>query len=75
MLQRTPTQEWKSERELYAKVGHPYQMDFKNLIKSNIISNWPVTVEYYIRDGKIYGPYIDALKSKNTRTNPDIVIN
>ena len=35
----------KLARELYSKVVNPTQKDFNNLIKSNIIRNFPVTLE------------------------------
>ena len=46
-------------REIYAKVGYPYQKDWKNWIRYNIISNCSVTLEDSIKSKKIYGTKID----------------
>ena len=61
-------------REIYEKLGHPYQKDFNNLIKYNLINNFPVTLEGANRVKKIYEPNIAALKVNNTHINMDSVV-
>ena len=61
-------------RDLYTKVGKTSQKDFNNLIKSNIISNFPVTLEEPIRADKIYGPNISTLKGKTAHSKPYPVV-
>ena len=64
----------KVAREIYAKVGHPSNKGFSNLINSNLINNFPVTLEDAIRADKIYGPNIATFKGKTNRSNLYIVV-
>ena len=64
----------KLARDLYAKVGNPYQKYFNKLIKSNLIGNFPVTLEASIRSKKMYGPNITTFTGKTTQINPYPVV-
>ena len=64
----------KLSREMYAKYGHPSQKLFKNLIKSNPIRKFPVTIEDAIISKTIYGPNISALKGNTTQSKPEQVV-
>ena len=66
-------QQAKMAREFQAKVGHPSTRDLKNIIKSNMIANCPVTPADIDRAEKIYGPSVPILKGKTVRTTPDKV--
>ena len=61
-------------QELYTKVGHPSQKDFKAMVAGGMILNCPVTVADVIRAKKIYGPSIAALKGKTVRSSPEKVV-
>ena len=61
-------------REIYEKLGHPYQKDFNNLIKYNLINNFPVNIEDTNSSREIYKLNISALKGKATRRNTDPVV-
>jgi hypothetical protein len=61
-------------KDLYAKVGHPLQNDFKAMVAGGMILNCPVTVDDVIRAHKIYGPSIAALKGKTVRRSPEPVV-
>ena len=64
----------KAARELQAKVGHPSTADLKNIIKSNMIMNCPVSVADVDRAEKIFGPSMPILKGKTTRTAPEPIV-
>ena len=59
-------QDAKKARDLYAKVGYPSARYFKNIISKNLFLNCPVTASDVVRDEKIYGRDIHALKGKTT---------
>ena len=61
-------------KDLYTKVGHPSQQDFKAMVAGGMILNCPVTVVDVIRAEKIYGPSIAALKGKTVRSSPKKVV-
>ncbi len=56
-----------------AKVGHPSTRDLKNIVKTNMIANCPVTVANIERAEKIFGPSVPILKGKTVRKTPDPV--
>jgi hypothetical protein len=58
-------------KDLYTKVGHPSQQDFKAMVASGTILNCPITVGDVMRAEKIYGPSIAALKGKTVRRSPE----
>ena len=60
----------KTVRDLYAKVGYPSIKDFANMVKKNMIMNYPVTIEDVMRAEKINGPCVQALKGKKSAQNP-----
>jgi hypothetical protein len=61
-------------KDLYAKVGHSSQTDFKAMVAGGMILNCPVTVEDVTRAHKIYSPSIAALKGKTVRRSPEAVV-
>jgi hypothetical protein len=60
----------KRARDFQGSVGHPSTQDLKNIIKSNLIINCPVTVADIDCAEKIYGPSVPILKGKTTRQTP-----
>ena len=64
----------RTARDLYAKVGYPSIKDFANMVKENMIMNFPVTIEDVRRAKKINGSSVQALKGKTTRTKPSPVV-
>ena len=64
----------KLSRELYAKDGYLIKKHFKNLIKYNLINNFPVNIEDTNSSREIYKLNISALKGKATRRNTDPVV-
>jgi hypothetical protein len=57
-------------RELYRKLGRPSQHTFEEVLKNNLITNCPVTVDDAKRALIIYGPDLATLKGKTTQGNP-----
>ena len=57
----------KRARELYHILGMPLMRYLKNIIKMNLIKNYPVTEEDIDIATKIYGPEIGVLKGKTVR--------
>ena len=64
----------KTARDLYKKVGYPSIKDFANMVKKNMIMNFPVTIEDVMRSENINGPSVQALKGKTIRTKPSPVV-
>lgn len=60
----------KRARKLYHIVGCPTVENFKHLLKTNFISNCPVTPEHVRVAEAIYGPDMGVLKGKTTRRKP-----
>ena len=56
-------------RDLYATPVCPSVKDYKWLISSNQIKNWPVTVQYIDVAKKVWGKDIVELKGKTPRDN------
>jgi hypothetical protein len=59
-----------SARTLYSNLGYPSMKDFKWVIQSNQIKDFPVTVDDVVAANKIWGKDIAALKGKTTRSKP-----
>ncbi|KAG7371066.1 reverse transcriptase RNA-dependent DNA polymerase [Nitzschia inconspicua] len=64
----------KRARELYQAIGTPSIADFKNIVRSNMIGNNPVTTKDIELAEKIFGPDISTLKGKTTRAKPVPVV-
>ena len=64
----------KCARELYSKVGFPYNKDFKSFIKNNMVLNWPVTAYDGDRAITIYGTSIATIKRNTTCTKSKPVV-
>jgi hypothetical protein len=60
-------------RSLYSKLNYPSWKDFKWIIRSNQIKDFPVTVKHIDTALKIWGKNVAALKGKTTQTKPDLV--
>ena len=60
----------KMAREFQAKVGHPSTADLKAILKTNQISNCPITPQDVERAEVIFGPSVPILKGKTTRHTP-----
>jgi Reverse transcriptase (RNA-dependent DNA polymerase) len=57
-------------RELYSKIGCPSLKDYKLLVENGLINNCPVSVKDIQVAEDIFGPDVNALKGKTTRTAP-----
>jgi len=64
----------KRARSLYHTIGTPTVKNFKHMLKTNAISNCPVTTEDVTIAEKIYGPSMSSLKGKSTRSRPKPVV-
>ena len=60
-------------RKLYQIVGRPSELNFKNMIKFNLLHNCPVTLEDVANALQIYGKDIGAVKGKTVRNKPEAV--
>ena len=61
-------------QELYASLVYPSNADYKWILKSNEIKDFPVSVKDAKVAMKIWGPNIAALKGKTTRSTPKHVM-
>jgi hypothetical protein len=57
-------------RALQRRIGYPSQQQFENALKTNLITNCPITVDDAKRAVLIYGPPIPSLKGKTTQNAP-----
>ena len=57
-------------REMYASIGYPQVKDYKWVIQSNQIMDFPVTVQDIAVSHKILGKSVPALKGNNTSNKP-----
>jgi hypothetical protein len=64
----------KSARRGLGMVGYPSPKDFKNMVRSNMIKNCPITLSNIAAANKIFGPDVASLKGKTTRTTPKPVL-
>jgi hypothetical protein len=53
-----------------ALVGYPSPKDFKNMVSSNMIKNFPVTSTDVANANTIFGPDLTTLKGKTVRITP-----
>ena len=60
-------------KSLYTTLSYPSVKDYKWVIYSNQIKNFPVAVEDVATASKIWGKNVDALNGKTTRRNPEVV--
>jgi hypothetical protein len=54
-------------------VGYPSPKDFRNMVRSNMIPNYPVTHSDVKASNNIFGPDIASLKVKTARVTPSPV--
>ena len=60
--------------KIYKDVGLPSINKFKNIVSTNIISNFPISVADISNAEKIYVPSVAIIKDNSTRRNPRPVI-
>ena len=58
---------------MYHAVGAPTVANFKHMLKTNLITDCPVTTKDVNVAEKIFGPDIGALKGRTTRLRPSVV--
>ena len=54
--------------------GLPSEREFENMVRSNMIVNYPVTFSDIKNSKLIFGPDITSLKGKSVRRKPDSVV-
>ena len=64
----------RTARQLQSMVGHPSTRDLKHIVKCNMLTNCPVSVQDIERAEKIFGPSVPILKGKTTRKTPDAIV-
>ena len=65
---------FKLARKIYRNVGLPTVKNFKHMVSTNTIENFPISVADIINDERIYGPSIPSHKGKPTKSKPRLVI-
>ncbi|KAL7469297.1 hypothetical protein ACHAXS_009567, partial [Conticribra weissflogii] len=60
----------KKAREALAKVGHPTEREFGELVRHNMITNCPINHQDITNANKIFGPDLPGLRGKTTRVKP-----
>ena len=61
-------------RKIYSNSGLPMVNNFNHMFSTNMISNFPISVSDISNAENIYGPYMESLKGKSTRSKPRPVI-
>eukprot|EP00957_Ditylum_brightwellii_P038877 2938109-Ditylum_brightwellii.AAC.1 len=61
-------------RKLCAMVGRPSLVDYKNMIKMNLLPDSPVSVKDIDNAEFVVGPDLGALKGKTIRKTPEPVV-
>ena len=64
----------KLSSKIYSNVGLPTVNNFKHVVPTRIISNFPILVTYISNSKNIYGPLMSILKVNFTRRKPRLVI-
>ena len=54
----------KLARKIYSNVWIPTVMNFKQMVFTSMISDFPITVEDIRNAEKLYGPLMESLKGK-----------
>ncbi|KAL7462325.1 hypothetical protein ACHAXS_002705 [Conticribra weissflogii] len=57
-------------REALAKIGHPTEREFAEMVRHNMIENCPVSHQDVVNANAIFGPNLPGLRGKMTRTRP-----
>ena len=60
-------------RRVYSMVGRPSLKDFKNMVRSNLIRNCPLTVADIVIAETLFGPDIGSIRGKTVRRAPTTV--
>jgi hypothetical protein len=60
----------KRARKLYHTLGCPTVVNFKHILRQNLIKNCPITIDDIVNAERIFGPDIGTLKGKSTRKVP-----
>ncbi|KAL7469296.1 LOW QUALITY PROTEIN: hypothetical protein ACHAXS_009566 [Conticribra weissflogii] len=60
----------RNAREALAKVGHPTEREFGELVHHNMIANCPINNQDITNANKIFGPDLPGLRGKTTRVKP-----
>ena len=55
-------------------MGHPSTSDLKNIVQTNQISKYPITVQDVERAERVFGPSIPSLKGKTTQNAPTPIV-
>jgi hypothetical protein len=64
----------KQARRALGMVGYPSEKDFKHMVSSNMIRNYPVTPKDIIAANNIFGPNAACMKGKTVRATQDPVL-
>ena len=64
----------KEARSGLTKVGYPSEVYYKNIIRFNMIINFPVIPDYINNAQKIFGRDVSILKGKTVRKQPPPVV-
>jgi hypothetical protein len=64
----------KRARKALGLVGYPSPRDFRNMVSSNMIKNYPVTPSDVANANKIFNPDLATLKGKTVRQTPPPVM-
>jgi hypothetical protein len=70
---RREVQEARAAREAQAMIGHPTDREFRNMVRTNMIPNCPVTTVAIDNANKIWGPDLAGVRGRRTRQRPEHV--
>ncbi|KAL7503385.1 hypothetical protein ACHAXN_001183 [Cyclotella atomus] len=57
----------RSAREAQAMMGHPTDREFRNMVRTNMIQNCPITVEAVDHSNKLFGPDLAGVRGRTVR--------
>jgi hypothetical protein len=66
-------EEARKAREAQAMLGHPTDRDFLGMVRGNMISNCPVTVNTVKNSHQIFGPDLAGIRGRTVRRPPESV--
>ena len=57
-----------------ARIGSPSEKDYKGMVSSNMIKNWPITMSNVTNTRNIFGPDLASIQGKMVLRTPALVV-
>ena len=56
--------------KVQARVVHPYDNEFKNMVRDKLLANFPVKIDHITNANNRFGPNVAGLRGESVRANP-----